>query len=476
MNETKKDVGKFVSLEKNLSLFNRSYNGFYYWQYVRFYVCESLFGNRIDNYKKENLKRKKIIEFLKEVIIALFQAAKTLIYVSKKKEYDIIFLREVVSSDRFFDSWKKPSNISILNMRITPYIKDSKNDFLFLEWPRIKTKITQEIVNRFNLRKLDRKEKVYLLNLEKKLQNEFGQSVSADEIEQAIINSKIEAYYYKKFYKWLYKKTKCKTIAVVCYYTNCLFPAYQVAKNMGIKVFEFQHGVINNHEEYWFEDNRGINNYTPDFLLTFGDIHNSWIKLVNNSVPVSIGYPYQEKCIDKLKEILPDEKLIVIYPESDSRFEKTLDSFVNKAVLKGYRVIMKLHPLQAEHVSLYYPLLSLNKNIKIVTKNNSLGVYYWLKKAKHHIMASTTVGLEAVAFDHVNICISLDVPHDQTQCLIDWGVARGFSSDEELMKLVLSPLDNKDKIGSIRTQLWKPNARENMTSLFSKKLCNFSDN
>ena len=84
-------------------------------------------------------------------------------------------------------------------------------------------------------------------------------------------------------------------------------------------------------------------------------------------------------------------------------------------------------------------------------------------------MASTTVGLEAIAFDHCNVCIAEDVPHDQTQCLLDWGVARCFSTVDELKNLILNPLDlTTEEAKKARERLWSSNASTNMTNIFRK--------
>ena len=75
-------------------------------------------------------------------------------------------------------------------------------------------------------------------------------------------------------------------------------------------------------------------------------------------------------------------------------------------------------------------------------------------------MASTTVGLEAVAFNHTNICIAENVPHEQTQPLMDWGIARGFSSANELMNLIQYPISTE--YSEVRKALWENNAEKNI--------------
>ena len=466
---TKYDLRDFSSLEKDLLLFERNYNGFNYWQSIRFFVCESLFGNRSDNRKKEIEERKRsAISYIKEILVAVIISIKELFRFISLKKVDLLFLRQDLGSDLFYDSWNLPDDISCINYRVAQYSKEHKPDDHFLEWPRIKTRISQRVTAKFGLYKKDKKEKVFLKKLENKLIDLYGQSMTADEMERWIIDSKIEEKHYYRAFKKIFDKTECKAIALECYYSNCFYPAYRIAKKKKIAIVEFQHGVINNHEEYWFEDDRGVNNYVPDYLLTFGAVHNEWIKLVKSQKAIAIGFPFQEKRLKELKDVIPDEKEIIIYPDSNPNFEEVIDEFANEIVQYGYRVTMKMHPLQMSNVSLYYPRLSLNKNINIVTSQKE-GIYYWLKKAKHHIMASTTVGLEAVALDHTNVCIATNVPHDQVECLLEWKIARGFNSAEELKALIMDPIDmNNDLAKNARERLWKENASDNMTAFFEK--------
>ena len=83
-------------------------------------------------------------------------------------------------------------------------------------------------------------------------------------------------------------------------------------------------------------------------------------------------------------------------------------------------------------------------------------------------MASTTVGLEAMAYDHCNVCIIESVPHEQTQCLLDWGVARGFRTVDELADLIQDPIEDKPNIQDVRGMLWKRDAKKNMEEFFQK--------
>ena len=460
---------KFVALEKELNLFSHSYDGFFYWQQLRFTVCEALFGNRIANENAASEKNKKpVLKKIARYACSVADALRVEWRLLKGTKSELIFLREPLSSDKFLDSWELPAEISRADYRCVPYFKGRKAGELFLENARIQSVIEKRLRKVLRMELSDSNEKRFLKMLENRLKNDFGQTLSADKMETLIRDLYIWDKNYSRLFSRIFRRSGCRAIAFINYYSTELISALKAAEKNNVTSIELQHGVINNHEEYWFEDNRGLHNYVPDCLLTFGEIHNSWIKPVRGKKAEAVGFPFQEKSLKALSNVLPDEKAIMIYPESDPGFEKLLNEFIDRITPLGYHVYIKLHPLHSENASLWYPLLSNNKNAELII-DQSKGIYYWLKTAKHHIMASTTVGLEAVAMDHPNVCIALTVPHDQVQCLIDWNIARGFSSAEELIRLVLEPLDmNNSQAMAARKRLWKDNGSENMTAFFRR--------
>lgn len=97
--------------------------------------------------------------------------------------------------------------------------------------------------------------------------------------------------------------------------------------------------------------------------------------------------------------------------------------------------------------------------------DQSRSIYFWLSSARHHVMANTTVGLEAVCFPDINIYIATFVKHEQLESLLDAGDAVGFGSGEELMEAV-SRNDEPFRSG-LREALWERGAKENLERFFS---------
>lgn len=454
----KKDVKQFTAIEKSLALFEREYAGFPYWQYLRFSLCESLFGN--GHCIGKQIHEKSDCCIIKRLLFMTVDVLKDIRLLILGGKCDIIVFKERSLKNKFFDYWQIPENIKTYNFRTNQNPEECIIKEHRFGIPKIFIGLTCRLA-KLQKEVYDEKERAFLITLEDKLKKQFGQSMSYNEMEKIILHALKVHQCYKKYFERIFDKMKCKAILTIVYYQMELYPAYEIAKKKGIKIIEFQHGVINNHESYWFDDQRGINNYTPDYLLTYGEIHNQWIKLVNGSKAVSVGFPYQEYIINTLKEIKPKNDTVIVYPDSFPDFERVIDQFINQ--YKQYNVIIKLHPLQAGHALEYFPLLSKNKNAKFINSQDK-SIYYWLKSATHHVMASTTVGLEAMAFDHCNVCIIESVPHEQTQCLLEWGVARGFKTAEELADLIQNPIEDKSNLQTVRERLWKRKGKENIES------------
>lgn len=456
----------FTQFEKEESLFERTYNGIPYWQMLRFMVCEDVCSDYIE---KEDVVRAKNRK--KNIVLQLirypYECVKMVIYLRKIENCDVLCFRNMMKGsvmDRFFDTWNMPSEIKKQTIDISLESADLAYPYNIMV-PYFRAQIKYAMKKLFSVQKRDEKEYAFLKKLELKLEYRFGRKVSADRMEHEIIHWLEIDSIFVPFYEKLFEKTNCKAVVVDCYYNNFLYSAYRVARKKGIRIIEFQHGAISAHPQYWFEDQRGLNNYTPDYCLTFGMAHSTWTKMLPTTRAVAVGFPYQENQIDKWKNLQTEEKTVVIYPQALPEFEVVVAQFAEIMGERGYRIILKLHPSQAENYSLYYPLLSKNKELEVIT-NQDKGIYYWLKLARHHVVSNTTVGLEAVAMAHTNICVATNIPHAQTQPLLDWGVASSFTNAAELIELVENP-PQRDTTKE-RSALWKPNGEKNIQDFFSR--------
>lgn len=464
----KTDFGKF---EKDENLFERKYAGVPYWENMRFLVCEGAASDRIEKEDTANREKRKQCEGM-FILRTLLLAVKSRWNFHKISQCDVVCFSDASRSapqSKFFDYWSMPPELKVL------WIKGSlnPNDICFndqhsLMWPYAMAMIRRYLDRLLGRTLTDREEHAFLKELEKKVRKRFGRSISAQRIEEGIqrwipLDREFERYAEK-----LFDKVQCKAIVVVCYYQSQLFAISRVAKRRGIRVVELQHGVISNHEEYWFEDQRGVNNYTPDYFLCFGQQHIAWTKLLPQTKPIPIGFPYQEAQLKAVEQIKTENKTVIVYPNPNPAFEKVIQEFVPVAKAKGYRIVVKLHPSEATDPKLFYPVLANTSDVELIT-DQSKGIYYWLKLGKYHVMADTTVGLEALSFPHTVVCIAEHVPHLQTEPLLNWGVARGFTTAQQLLEIIESSYEqNLDVAAAKRQTLWQSDAKENMRKFFEK--------
>lgn len=450
-------VKKFAIFEKENDLFSRKYCGVPYWQMLRVEVARSLFFRE----ETEVLQRKSSKETLWVKIKRQLGNLKSGLLSCKEarhiSEHDFIYFKAVDRQNRFFDYWDSKS-FSSFDMSYD-YVEGAYSLGIKL----FQSAMTYHVRKRFHFLGTDHSEDEFLKILENKLIKEFGSSVSYEEMKMFIQKYIIEEEVLRPFYRRIFDKVKPKAFVVVCYYTSQLYPAYKEAKIRSIPIIEFQHGTIINHQPYWFDDQRGLNNITPDYFLTFGELWSNYIKLLPTTKVVPVGFPYQAEEIQKLHTIATDDKVIIVYPAIIREFEILIDKFADIAVSKGYKIIVKIHPNQVKNVELYYPILVENKNIEVVC-DQAKSIYYWLKYGRHHIMTDTTVALEAVVFKSCNICIATDFPHDVIEPILENGLARGFSTPEELLELIEKPL--LPEMDLIREKLWKANAADNINAFF----------
>jgi len=447
----------FTKFEQENDLFMRKYNNAPYWEMLRFDICQYLFynfasisrqGKASENY------RKKIFRQIKN----LHNGLKSRTILAEVKSCDFVYFYSGRMDKRLFDYWdnEKYEHFT-LSFESIPGIYN-----LGLEV--FKSAVLYHFRKAFKKIRVDQKEKEYLCKLEERLTQMYGRSLSADEMETIIQKYIVIKDVFGSFYSKIFEITNPKAFVLVDYYKAQLYPAYIEARKRNIPIIEFQHGSIINHQEYWFDDQRGINNYTPDYMLTFGELWSNYIKLLPHTKVVPVGFPFQENEIKELASLKTNEKLVIVYPVIMEGFEDLIILFAEMIVKDGYKVMIKIHPNQFDAVDKYYPKFVENENIEII-KDRSKSIYYWLKLAKHHVLTNTTVAMEAVAIDGSNICVALGYPHEEAKPVLDSGIARGFYTAEELRDIVYNPI-NGDR-DDIRDKLWRQNAARNINEFFA---------
>lgn len=196
----------------------------------------------------------------------------------------------------------------------------------------------------------------------------------------------------------LFKMKRPKLLIIEDGYYGQYAHIFMVAKKLGIKTAEFQHGYIGlahpayNYHKTMMESK--LSNYTPDFFLTHGDYWKDQCRVLSEKV--SIGLPYLINSLKNYKNIHKIKKTLLFIsggttPDTLSRLILDLK---NNTRLDDYEFILRPHPSEATCIAERYASLQ-TKGVIIHHKN----LYELLASVDFVIgMEVSTVLFEALYF------------------------------------------------------------------------------
>lgn len=226
-----------------------------------------------------------------------------------------------------------------------------------------------------------------------------------------------KADYFTKFYafflKKLLKKVNPKIVMVNCgsYGHNAAIICY-VAKQMGIKVIEPQHGVTYKCTGYvtpeFIADSKEYNKYLPDTLFTFGDY---WKQFVNWKYEmVSVGYQYLNEYAEKnCNAIVTHDFLVISQPMNDEEEEKK-ELFVKSLseIFPDKKILFRIHP--AENFEQQKNIYKDCENVEI--SNSTIVLYEDINRCKSIIGWFSNCLYECLAFKRVPIIVDTQYTRD----------------------------------------------------------------
>lgn len=221
---------------------------------------------------------------------------------------------------------------------------------------------------------------------------------------------------YSTFFKK--KKPSCIILEQGCYGADSAI-IIKVAKELGIRVAEIQHGYIGkNHTAYMYgaEIDKRYLTYLPDDFLSYGKY---WSKNCQLPIPViNIGNPY---LIESTKCVADDKSSnLILYISSAVDPDQTINEvlYINeKMKQKGFNFAFRPHPSELSTLNTKYEPI-IRAKIPIDTQN----LYVSLGKATFVISNSSnisTVMYEALAFKCKVVLISgkgKEVLTERPQC------------------------------------------------------------
>jgi hypothetical protein len=197
-------------------------------------------------------------------------------------------------------------------------------------------------------------------------------------------------------YEKLYQKVEPKIIFIeAASYGYGYVPMILAAKKRGIKVVEYQHGLVSlNHPAYNFHPEilDEYKKYMPEFFLTYGQY---WKDNCRLPVPVIlIGNPFLSQILEKTNQYSKKEQFLyasgAVDPELTVQRVFYLESLIKPL---GFTLVFRPHPSELNRLeNVYKPIM--DSHIKVDRQN----LYDTLSESKFVFSDFSTVLLEALAF------------------------------------------------------------------------------
>lgn len=212
-----------------------------------------------------------------------------------------------------------------------------------------------------------------------------------------------------EYHKKLFQKRKPNSIYIVVSYGK--IPIIAAAKDLGVKVIEFQHGVITNyHFAYNFSDPTKKLKYFPDKLLTFGGY---WAKAEGFPRQTEIeiyGFPYLNQQLERYKGT-PKKKNQILFL-SQGPIGKELSKWAKEVAesMPDYHFIYKLHPGEYDRWRSEYSDLIKASHLEnfVVIDNNDKNLYSYLAESEFQVGVNSTALFEGLTLDCKTILINLN--------------------------------------------------------------------
>lgn len=203
------------------------------------------------------------------------------------------------------------------------------------------------------------------------------------------LNSLLEGFYAeKRFYCFLFKKQQIERVMLT--QNGQMKGLMAAAKECGVKVFEFQHGIVNTKHfvySYPSDVDASSKSYQPYMMLRFSDF---WFSDFYAPFRLhSIGNNYFSKLVSS-SATEPKSFLAI----STNAFGKMLSDFVLNCNNDEWKIYYKLHPNEFGNLEYYRTKFASKSNIEIVT--NELSVNDLLDRCSTMITMQSTAIYEAI--------------------------------------------------------------------------------
>ncbi len=211
---------------------------------------------------------------------------------------------------------------------------------------------------------------------------------------------------FKYAYKTL-KKVNPRVLYVECAYSNVHLPFIYAAKKIGIKIVEFQHGIVTKkHLGYMFNYKDMLKDPIPDYICVYGKYFGDLLKEINpklNSQIIEYGYPYlYEQIINNITNNENKYKYIITTQGEYNR-NNWIDFLMELVQIdKQSKILVKLHPSEVNYYKQYYSELIGNDRIEFDSDRN---LYECLQMSEIHLSCFSTCHYEALCLNKKTVVI-----------------------------------------------------------------------
>lgn len=281
---------------------------------------------------------------------------------------------------------------------------------------------------------------------------------------------------YVKLHEKLFEKWKPKIIFINCAsYGGPNATVTKRAKEMGIKVGEFQHGIVTKaHPAYNYgqelKNDEEFSKYLPDFFLVCGDFWRTQVR--GPFKTVTIGNPHfwgnlsakvSKERIDNEKKEYRSKKIVLIISQGTiTNITVNLAKNLSKLLDNKYYIIFRLHPGEVGFKERYRELYS-HKNIEI---SKSEDIYELISRSNYVVGVYSTTIFEAFSFGKPVFVLD----HPLSRLNIPREIGIWFNTPQELAELIKNSDELKTRSNTNIEYFWNSHWKENYLNFLKNEV------
>jgi hypothetical protein len=464
-------VGELIrQIEARHDLLQHQVDGWCVWPLLRFPAALALMDLPFTKSSKESFTRRELLGMAAKDFLRLFFPRKsryaviTLATALMEQEgalYRDVFFDDLLQELGSFFKIEKPNNKSFFYRSRNALLKSSMTTIAF------------ELLSSLVLPKFRKPSRI--TNVAESLSRSLSREPGLEIFSAEKIGAMLEHFYWdKKLYSFLFRRVKPKYLFSADGYGD--HAAFAAAKELGIKVCEFQHGsFMKGGPEY------GWSSYAvsyrakmpvPDQFFLFGDYWRE--QLEGDSFWEGHLSVVGNMRIDRYRKLKSDYRSAsqkknsykIVLTSQGIDVEKMIAFASDFLKLAGDKLeiefTIKLHPVYEADKSLYERAFSQNKRVRIISGSEAPSTFELLAAADLHLSISSSCHYDALGLGVPTVILPL-ANSDWIMPLHRAGHAFLATTPEDLLEIV-SQLRGKGAPEAIGSYYFKPGAVENLQS------------